>query len=411
MKPRLKRYLLRTLAGFGVLLALLLGVLVFLLYTETGARWSLALAHRMAPVEIGVGTLEGRQAGPLTLRQLTVKAGELHLSVEEIGLDWRPGALLHGELHLLDFRLQGMDLSLPAAAPQQRETPSKPFAGLRLPLAVTVDALQLDRVTIASPAMGEARTLDHLSLAVTGRSDRVEIGHLEAAALSAELKLEGSLTLTPTLPMALGLDWRYSLPDGPVLAGRGRIEGDLDRLQVKQQLDAPLAGRLQADLTQLMREPHWDAVIALTQAKLDTLLKGYPLAVKGELKSQGTPANIGLSADLHLTQPEYGQADLALDADFADGRLNARNLRLTTPSGVRIEGRGDYDTAVTPGRFSANLNWQDLRWPLQGEAVQFRSAQGKLGAEGSLDDYRYTLAMDAEAPGQPGGRLQSNGSG
>ena len=76
---------------------------------------------------------------------------------------------------------------------------------------MTVDALQFDRVTIASPAMGEARTLDHLSLAVDGHSDRVEIRHLDVAALSAELKLEGSLTLTPTLPMALGLDWGLSM--------------------------------------------------------------------------------------------------------------------------------------------------------------------------------------------------------
>lgn len=411
MSGRLKRYLLRTLAGFGVVLSLLLGVLAFMLYTETGARWSLALAQRAAPLQIGVGTLQGRLAGPLILRRLELRSGDFVLKADEIGLDWRPGALLHGELHLVEFHIQGMDIELPVGGEQQTQAPSKPFSGLRLPLAVTIDSLQLDKVRVAPPAMGEARTLDHLALSVDGRSDRVEIRRLEVAALSAELKVEGSLTLSQALPMALGVDWRYTLPDGPTLAGRGRVKGDLNLLQVQQRLDAPLAGQLQASLSKLQAQPHWDAVIDLTQAKLDSLLKGYPLTLKGELRSRGTPARIGLTSNLHLTQPDYGEADLALNADFADGVLNARSLLLTTPSGTRIEGSGDYDTAASPGRFTANLAWQALRWPLQGEAVRVRSGQGSLKADGSLEAYRYSLAMDAEVPGQPGGRLQSDGTG
>jgi translocation and assembly module TamB len=408
---RLRRYLLISLTGIGIILLLLLCLLAFLLYTPNGARWTLSLLQEATPLEIGADAVEGRLAGPLTIRQLRVKSGDLSLKVAEIGLDWRPSALLHGALHLIDFSLRGIDLTLPAGG-QEPAGETQPFAGFVLPLDLSIDALSIDQVRIESPAMGQSQTLEHLALAAHGDGDRLQIDTLELAAFGAQLKVAGSLTLTPALPMALGVDWRYTLPDsGPTLSGRGRVEGDLERLQVRQQIDAPLAGTLQASLSQLQDQPRWDAVVKLKKGELATLLQGYPLDVKGELKSRGTPADIGLEADLQLDQPEYGKADLALQAGFAGGRLSARSLRLTTPAGTRIEGQGDYDTGVSPGRFSAELTWQGLRWPLRGKTVQFQSGQGSLGIDGTLEAYRYRLAMDAAVPGQPGGRLMSEGSG
>lgn len=408
---KLRRYLLISLAGLGTLLVLLLCMLAFLLYTPTGARWTLSLLQEATPLEIGVDALEGRLAGPLTIRQLRVRSGDFGLKVAEIGLDWRPGALLHGELHLIDFSLRGIDLTLPAGGQEAAgETP--PFAGFALPLDVSIDALNIDQVRIESPAMGEPQSIEHLALSAHGEGDRLQIERLELAAFAAQLKVEGSLTLKPALPMALGVDWRYTLADGgPTLSGRGRVEGDLAQLQVKQQIDAPLAGSLQASLSQLQDQPRWDAVVKLEKGELAALLKGYPLVVNGELRSRGTPADIGLEADLQLDQPAYGKADLALQAGFAGDRLSARSLSLTTPAGTRIEGHGDYDMGVSPGRFSAELTWQGLRWPLRGETIRFRSGQGQLGIDGTPETYRYRLAMDAEVPGQPGGRLKTDGSG
>ena len=40
----------------------------------------------------------------------------------------------------------------------------------------------------------------------------------------------------------------------------------------------------------------------------------------------------------------------------------------------------------------ASLDWDSLRWPLQGARTQAQSPKGRLELSGSPDDYAYTLA-------------------
>jgi translocation and assembly module TamB len=396
---------------FGLLLAIILASLAFLLYTQTGARWSVSLLQGLTPMEISLGSLQGRLAGPLSLRQLKVQQGDMSLGIEAINLDWRPSALFKGELHLLNLDVQGIELVLPASEAKPAETPT-PFKGVMLPLALRIDALSVARVNLSSSPEAKPLLLEHLSLSAHSAGSRLEITQLEIAALSATLKVHGGLNLTQDLPMELTADWTYTLPEAQVLAGRGEVKGDLKQLDVTQTLDAPLAGQLQASLFELQQKLHWEAAINLRGSELEALVKSTtPLQFSGRLASRGSPENIGLEADLKLRQPDYGDAQVTLQGAFAQQVLDIKSLEIKTPQGTSVRGEGRYTVDEAWGEFDAKLDWQALRWPLQGEAAQFVSRQGELKIDGRPDDYRYRLEMDAELPDQPPGRLQASGKG
>lgn len=408
---KLKRYLLIVLAVLVSFLATLVIGLAILLHAPGSAQWLISFLDEATPYDISVDSVEGKLAGPLSIQQLKLTDGDMNLEVGEIRFDWRPAALLKGDLHVIELSLRDVDMVLPAEESPAQETEKAPFGGVTLPLNLQVDRLQIDDVSLLNPANPDPVVIESLAFSAHSQAEQLMIDQLELAAFSSRLKVTGSLVLSAGLPMDLTVDWLHHLPEGPELAGRGGIKGDLEKLQVVQQMDAPLSSGLEASLFDLESKPRWEAKLTLTESELGQLMKDFPLRVNGILESRGTPEDIDVSADLQLRQPDYGEASLTLRGDYRQDKFIAETLRLTTPTGAKIEGRGEYQLDASMGHFSSQLTWQDLRWPLQGETVQIQSRQGALNVTGTPQDYQYTLTLDALSPGQPSTQLEASGQG
>ncbi|MCU7842490.1 MAG: translocation/assembly module TamB [Candidatus Thiodiazotropha sp. (ex Monitilora ramsayi)] len=404
---RILRYLLYTLTVLVV--TLLIGI-AFLLYSQSAARWLFALVDELTPYAVSVEAVEGRLAGPLSVHRFSLTDGEMRFDLAEMKFDWQPAALLKGDLHVTVLKLQEIDVTLPSETSAEEKPEKSPFAGVNLPINLQIDQLWIDEVTISDPDGSEGTSVDSLILSAHSERDRINIEQLSVEAFSTQLNVTGNLHLSAGVPMTLSLDWRHQMHDGPELTGRGEIKGDLAQLHLVQDLDAPLSSRLEAELYNLETDPQWEANLELKESELDWLID-YPLRISGNLESRGKPESMNLLTDLTAWQPDYGEVSLAMAADYRQKRITAQSLRLTTPSGVKIEGQGEYLLDDAMGRFSSQLKWQDLRWPLQGERVQVRSPQGSLSVTGRPEDYQYTLELEALSPGQPATRVEAAGQG
>ena len=405
--PRLLVY---TLAVALLLLSIALAAFGYLLHSPTGTRWLFERLEQLAPGELQITEIQGSLTGPLEINGLRYQDGELALELAHFRLDWQPARLLHGQLHLLDLTLQGTRLQLPAgkaATPEQ----TTPFQGFSLPLTIQLESLRVSDFQLLTPGQGEPVKIERIVLKAQAGHEEVVIGKLEASGFSTQVALSGSLQMRPDLPVKLQLEWRYQLPDGPELTGHGTLTGNLAELQVQQSLAPPIQGELQAKLFDLASAPRWQAELRLQEARVGAFAAGFPALISGELHSAGTPDLIETGGKLNLAEPSLGKVTAELQTRYAAGTLNAERLLLTTPAGTRLEGQGQYTLDDNQGRFLADLAWQNLRWPLQGEAVQFHSTQGKLHIDGSPDAYLYRVNLDAEQPDLPPATLSAAGSG
>ena len=393
-----------------LLLILLFGALGYLLHSPTGTQWLFAKLNTLTPGELHIERVEGRMTGPLELIGLSYRDGALALELQHFVLDWRPTELLERRLHLLELTLEGSRLQLPPAEPADSE--SKPaFPAIRLPLTVQLDSLLVDDFQITAPDRQEPTQIQRISLEAHTDQDRVTIAQLQAAAFAVQVELSGALQLSSELPLQLDLSWQYQLPDGPELAGRGTLTGNLTELELIQTLAPPLQGQLQAKLFELLNAPHWQARLQLQEARIGAFAAGFPALVKGELTSKGTLERIEASGRLDLSEPSLGALTTELQAHYAEDRVTAERLLITTPAGTRVEGKAQYVLNAASGQLQADLNWQGLRWPLQGDAVQVQSAQGKLHLDGTPEAYTYRTDLDLALPDLPPVRLNANGNG
>jgi translocation and assembly module TamB len=407
---RFKRTLWIALAGLFLLGGLLSAGLGLLLYHPAGPQWALALIRSLTPLSIEVEGLKGRLAGPLAIRALRIDDERFALQSEALNLDWRPAALLRGEFHLQRFSMESARLTLPATESAAAPSSSAAFNGIGLPLGLRLDQLELSALVIARQG-SEPLQFERLALSARSQEEGLALQQLDLVMPQLALQAQGRLGLDASLPMNLNLQWRFTPPQRPQLQGEGGITGDLQRLQIEQTFSGGLTGLLTASLYDLTEAINWDAQVTLRKGELSDWLEDFPLSLHGELRSKGSTDRIDLQAELALSQPDYGEAELTLRGVYAAGRFEADRLQIETPAGSRLVASGHYIPDSELGRFQAELDWQDLRWPLQGDRPQVRSSRGGLKLAGTPAAYDYTLAAALQLAGQPTAELDARGNG
>ena len=137
----------------AVLLALLVALAGWALYTESGTRSLLAIARGWLPAGLSVGELRGTVGGTLHVSHFRYRdsAIGMDLSVESAALDVAPLALLARRLHVKRAQIEGVSLQFfPATASAARQPVSKrdPWEA---PLAMHFDEVHLVRGELRRP--------------------------------------------------------------------------------------------------------------------------------------------------------------------------------------------------------------------------------------------------------------------
>ncbi|MEW5972452.1 MAG: translocation/assembly module TamB, partial [Pseudomonadota bacterium] len=182
-------------------LVLVLGAGGWLLGSSDGLRF--IAAQLEARGWLTAEAVEGKVLGRLELKRVALRVPGLDLEIGRLVLDWRPGELLRGRLHVSELTGAGIRIAMQPRGPAE---PSGRYTGLALPLEVQVDRLQVEDLALRQ---GEDETLIVRSLTAGGElaGGRLRLERLALDAPWATLDAAGHWGLGPDDAGNLTLRW------------------------------------------------------------------------------------------------------------------------------------------------------------------------------------------------------------
>ncbi len=379
-----RRWLFAALAAGAGVLGLALAAL---LYTPAGLHWALARVQAGSEGAFSVASEEGRLAGPFTLKEVRIRTGRLELEIPSVHLDWRPGALLIGRVHVLDLALADLKLTIPDAG---GTGDAKVPGALTLPLDLSVDQLTLSDSRIRL-GKGSAFSITRLELAAHTSALRLALDRLDAAGPGYEVHAHGALGTLGA--HKLELDTRYQLhPVGlAAIVGRLSARGDLTGIELGQRLSAPTALTLQARVDTPLTAPRFSGRLDLPSTPLAALVPGAPAVTLGAaLTFSGDPRRLEVHGRLATPPSLAGTLDLDATLGYAADVLQIEQFTLATAAHTQLQLSGAVALHDTPSP-DLILRWTDLRWPLTGTAA-FPLGDGQLHVAGTATDLTGTLS-------------------
>ncbi|HEX9790888.1 MAG TPA: translocation/assembly module TamB domain-containing protein [Kiloniellales bacterium] len=317
------------LAAVAVVSGLALAAAYGLAQSDGGRAW---IAQRLAAAlstpgesEISIARLEPGLPGEIRLAGLSVADGEgTWLSVGRVAVDWRPWALLSGDLHLTDVRVDDVRV---ARAPRPADTTAETPGGLPiLPLNVTVERLSVADVVLDESVLGEAAAFriageaaarENGQIATTLQVDRTD-GGTGGARIDA---------LFDPHAERLELDVAVNEPAGGLIA---------------RALDAPDLPALTVYLAGVGPLTDWHGDLAVTLEDLASVKAALALARDDGLRFRvsGTAASTRPAAGLPW-RLMAGDVSFAADGAWSDRRvLTLAQARMESDAvDVRLDGR------------------------------------------------------------------------
>jgi translocation and assembly module TamB len=116
----------------------------WVLTSNAGLQWLVAALSHSSSAKLEYSGLHGRLIGPIQLQSLHLQSGQTTVSLRELQLDWRPSALLHGRLELIEVRASEVQITTPHS---NGATPMP--ADLSLPLAIAISGVHLDSLQLS----------------------------------------------------------------------------------------------------------------------------------------------------------------------------------------------------------------------------------------------------------------------
>jgi translocation and assembly module TamB len=209
---------------------------LWILATESGARWTLARTAGLLPEELTIGTVRGSFVGGLSVESVDWTSEPVTVSVRNVQVDVRLLQLLARHVSVAQLRAGQVDIIVAKSA-DDAETDSKPFA-LELPVEITLDDAVLSNISIT--AEGFDRRIDRFALQAGMRRDTLQITRLVLGSDWLDLDVDGRVAFAAPYPASLNADWRWKDVADLPLAGRLQADGDIDKLSVTHELAEPL---------------------------------------------------------------------------------------------------------------------------------------------------------------------------
>ncbi|KIQ00756.1 MULTISPECIES: translocation/assembly module TamB domain-containing protein [Pseudomonas] len=373
------------------LLALLIVLLVWMLATSAGSRWTLSLVPGLQ-----VDGFEGRLGGRWTADQVLWRQGDDQVLVGQPLLDWSPACLLRLTLCIDTLRSERIELNFAASDTPPSEEPFS-LPQIDLPLAV-----QVGEIWIGSLQLNGDDQLQGLELAANWASDGLNISRLHVQRDDLVVDLQGRLLPSGEWPLSLQGSAALPSPDGKEWDLALRVEGDLRQsLALTVDSSGYLAGRLSGEVQPLVE--HLPATLTFTadgfkaEASLpDTLrLNGLTLRAAGNLQD-------GYGIDGVATLPaEGGPVALALRGRIDAKGADIATLRLAAAENqyLAVNGRLDWQQGFSA---DSHVDWQDFPWlrlyPLEeAPPVTLKKLTGDLSYENGNYLGNLSAALDGPA--------------
>ncbi len=358
---------------------LLFALMSFFVATNAGSRIVLTQLQRWEPrlqLEVSAGDI----FGGLQLDRLYWQGEDWQLELESVSASWNSYCLLEWRFCVEELSAQQLQISyLSEENPQPRQEPID-LPALELPLAISVDALELKRLQItentAQPFIVDAIKINGTVM----QGEYLQLQGAEASIDTVTASLSGNIRFTNNYPLAMQLTLAVNPSQAePLPEISAALSGDLQSLQwhIARWGDYPVASsgalavievdmpvQAQLFLASPYRYPYDQQLVDFSTAKVD--LQGYLLGA-----AQGV--DINLEADLRAA---YWQGVNQLKgqgrADFS--RLSVTDLSLQLPVAAPVNGAGTVNKK-NAGRLlaSGELDYSEqlqMAWNIRLENIQ-----------------------------------------
>ena len=380
------------LAGFAILLLVVIAFGTWLVTTEAGLTRAVALAESLGSVSIRVEGASGRLIGPLHVASIAIEHPRASIRIAGLEADYEPLEILGGRISAENVRIADASVVLRNAA-----GPHKPPSFMPGWLRVVLDNATVTRLVIVSPGGTEVR-FDDIRGSATIAKSRIDFDGVYLKSPGwAVAGASGSLIARQ--PLALEVNTAWSLSAENRVVGIAHAAGDLDRLLVDAQVAAPGIARVRAQVRNLGPDLRFLGEAVIGKLDLAQWMADPPLGpLQGTLAIEGDRSHYGARGKMHgRGLPESG-VQLDSRMSYADQVLAFESIVLESGPGSVVRARGTLAVADELS-YDMTADWTGFRWPLVGRAL-LTSSRGHLDADG-WTEFHYRLSGDFQPTGAP----------
>ncbi len=385
---------------FGVFLASLILIIVlvlsWVLFTQSGARFALERAVGSMQGKLSYEKATGTLVSPLRLEGIRfndpVKGVDARVASAEVKVSL--SRLFSGRVQIDEVAVNGIDLQLTTVAPQPVE-PSDPFT-LKPPIDIVIDRLRIDNAKVTQDGK-LVFAADSFQTGVAWTSDGIAVNELALRSPDGSVDVDGTLTTASGYggKGKAGFSWKVG---DATYAGELNADSDGDKGNISLALSQPIAATLNGTIVQNNDLP-WTLQLDAPEFSADKLIADSTIKTlsasmqgTGDLK-QGTVNGV-IAVDgrrIQIVPLRYG---------LADDVLTIETLTLKSPdvAGV-INATGKVQLKAEPISAELVLDWNDLVLP-EDLAGQVIASHGKLNAGGSADAYHADGTISIGPPGE-----------
>ncbi|MFQ3245196.1 MAG: translocation and assembly module TamB [Arenicella sp.] len=405
-----------------VVIAVLLGSFLFwLLGTTSGLRWAVNLAPNIMTVE----SING-DASNFSFNRLQLNLDGTTILIAQGSLAWRPLDLLRQHASVERISFTGVDIELVEAEPTTSEY--APWQGLEIPIGVSLDQVEINRISVQSVALGSETlsplfALTKIVLSADIDNSVLTLNELKVGDSDKQVSLIGKIDLSAkpdgVLDLSHTVDWQIEQMN---IESNGLLSGTWSSINIEQNQIAPVDARLTAVVNNpLSRRIEWTADLKTAARGAEQVMGETVFLGSGEFKLNGhflpEQGLAGLTANIigqtSIASAKYSNWNVAADVSLLSDDLSIDRLSLAqqkpqrqkSPANLILSGQvndltsfldQDNSAAANLGSVDINAVWSSLAWPLalsaDSSAAQVISG-GKLSVTGS--DQRYAVVANA----------------
>jgi len=389
----------------------LLLALTWLLATESGLQFIWRTLAAQAGPELAAMQVTGHLAGRVQIKTLSYHTDSFKLVVEQLDISWQPEGLLIGKLQFSEISAGAVHYEQHAGTAQAATGPVE-LSVVKLPVRLRLDALRIGTATIVSAPDSEPLQLRDIALAARASGTRITLTRLALAAPGLTLEGHASLEMQDDYPLQGALDWQWHPGELAVLTARTRMQGNLRRLVLVQDILTPYNAHAELTLVDVLDTLQLDGRLTLQDTELAAISSDWPeMQLSTVLTLAGPLEQLQISGSANSRDSQGNRINALLDVELQPGRLQIQTLQLGIPEQpAQLQLHGHIDFALAEPGFELQADWQQLVWPLHTEPVA-SSANGELTLTGNASDWHIKATALLDAPEYPSSQIQLRGDG